>query len=222
MRLIIIGCEYVGTTTLVNNISDWVGRTMGGYLPIHDHWKLPQISHREHTREENEAFMALSPALQESFQRYHMEYHLSESFYNDAHHVMVGFHIDEAIYAPKYYGYGGHDQYSDRAQGARHIEAYIMKVADDTVLIHLKASADAIRERMKKEPREYGLVKEEDIEYILQRHEEESRRSFLRNKIEIDNTELTPEQALAEFVEAIQVHLTEADRARILTRNLPA
>ena len=78
---------------------------------------------------------------------------------------------------------------------------------------------NSVRERLVDEA---IAVKEEDIEYILQRHEEEFRRSFLRNKIEIDNTELTPEQALAEFVEAIQVHLTEADRARILTRNLPA
>lgn len=221
MRLVIVGCEYVGTTTLAKNIGEWVERTMGGEMGMHDHWKVPQVSHKEHTREENETFLALSPSLQESFQRYHMEYHMSESFYSAAHHVMVGFHIDEAIYAPKYYGYGGPDEYADRAWLARLHEGHILSVAGDTVLVHLKASPDAIRERMKNEPREFGLIKEGDIEYILRRHEEEYTRSFLRHKIEIDNTDFTPEQTLAKFVEAIQPHLSQADRARILTRNLP-
>jgi hypothetical protein len=222
MRLIIIGCEYTGTTTLAGNIAAWVERSMGGSMPSHDHWKIPEISHRPHTREENEAFLALSPALQECFQRYHMEYHISESFYSGAHHTMVGFHIDEAVYAPHYYGYGGPDQYSDRALSARHIEGQILDIAGDTVLVHLKASPEVIRQRMKEESREHGLVKDEDVEYILQRFEEESVRSFLRQKIQIDTTDLTPEQTLARFVEEIQPHLSEADRARILTRNLPA
>ena len=222
MRLIIIGCEYAGTTTLSDNIGAWVERSMGGHMPVHDHWKIPELSHRPHTREENEAFLALSPALQECFQRYHLEYHISESFYSLAHHVLVGFHIDEAVYAPHYYGYGGPDQYSDRAWLARRIEGHILDIARDTVLVHLKASPAAIHERMQKEPREFGVVQDADVEYILQRFEEEYTRSFLRQKIQIDNTDLTPEQALARFVEEIQPHLTEADRARILTRNLPS
>ena len=222
MRLIITGCEYAGTTTLANNISAWVERSMGGQMPTHDHWKVPELSHRPHTREENEALLALSPALQESFQRYHMEYHLQEDFYSGAHHVLVGFHIDEAVYAPHYYGYGGHDEYSDRAWSARHIEGRILQIAQDTVLVHLQATPAAIRARMHEEPRKFGVVKDADVEYILQRFEEEYRRSFLRQKIQIDNTELTPEQTLASFVEQIQPHLSEADRARILTRNLPA
>ena len=101
-------------------------------------------------------------------------------------------------------------------------EGEILDLAHDTVLVHVKASPEAIRERMKAEPREFGLLKEKDVEYILQRFEEEHKRSFLRQKIEIDNTDLTPEETLARFVEEIQPHLTEADRARILTRSLPA
>ena len=222
MRLIIIGCEYAGTTTLADNIGAWVERTMGGTMGKHDHWKVPEVSHSPHTKEDNESFLALSPSLQESFQRYHMEYHMSKSFYNAAHHVMVGFHIDEAVYAPKYYSYGGPGEYADRAWMARLHEGHILDIANDTVLVHLKASPEAIRERMKAEPREYGVLKEEDVEYILQRFAEEYQRSFLRQKIEIDNTDLTPEQTLAKFVEEIQPHLSQADRARILTRNLPA
>ena len=221
MRLIIVGCEYAGTTTLVDNIAAWVERAMGGQMGKHDHWKVPQVSHAEHTREENLAFLALSPNLQESFQRYHMEYHMSRSFYSDPHHVMVGFHIDEAVYAPKYYGYGGHDEYGDRVRSARRIEGEILEIARDTVLVLVKASAEAIRSRMAAGPRELGVVKEKDVEFVLKRFEEEYTRSFLRQKIEIDNTDLTPEETLAQFVEQIQPHLTEGDRARIVTRNLP-
>ena len=111
----LIGCEYSGTTTLAGAISGWVERVMGGDFGFHDHWKIPHISHAPHTDEENEQFLALSPHLKESFQRYHMDYHLSPAFYGDDHHNMVGFHIDEAVYAPLYYGYGGPDEYADRA-----------------------------------------------------------------------------------------------------------
>ena len=79
-----------------------------------------------------------------------------------------------------------------------------------------------VQNQLRAEPREFGLVKEEDVEFILDRFAEEHKKSFLRQKIEIDNTDLTPEETLAKFVEAIQPHLSQADRARILTRNLPA
>ena len=42
------------------------------------------------------------------FQRYVIEYHLGTSFYEYPDHGLVGFHIEEAVYAPLYYGYGGH------------------------------------------------------------------------------------------------------------------
>ncbi len=89
------------------------------------------------------------------------------------------------------------------------------------MLIHLKASSDAIRGRMKAEPRKFVLLLEKDIQHVLHRFAEEYDRSFLRQKFEIDNTDLTPEETLAEFVEKIQPHLIAGDRARILTRNLP-
>ncbi len=89
------------------------------------------------------------------------------------------------------------------------------------MLIHLKASSDAIRGRMKAEPRKFVLLLEKDIQHVLHRFAEEYDRSFLRQKFEIDNTDLTPEETLAEFVAKIQPHLTEEDRARILTWKLP-
>lgn len=221
MRLILIGCEYAGTTTLIGEIAKWVERTMGGTMGIHDHWKMPQVSHAPHTKEENEAFMALSPNLQESFQRYHMGYHLSPSFYADAHHTMVGFHIDEAVYAPLYYGYGGPGEYADRDMYARRTDSEIVEIAPDTALVLIKASPGAIRERMKADPHENALVKEKDIEKVLDLFEQQYERSFIRIKFEIDNTDKTVDETLAAFVSQIQPHLLERDRLRILTRNLP-
>ena len=126
MRLILVGCEYSGTTTLAEAISEWAKEVMGGGFGFHDHWKIPHVSHPPGlTAEEQEQFMALSPNLKEMFQRYHIEYHLSPSFYGDPHHNSVGFHIDEAVYAPMYYGYGGSGEYGDRARSARRTEAHI-------------------------------------------------------------------------------------------------
>ena len=217
MRLIIVGCEYAGTTTLVDNVGAWVERAMGGTMGKHDHWKIPEVSHSAHTKEENLAFLALSPALRESFQRYHMEYHMSRSFYADPHHVMVGFHIDEAIYAPLYYGYGGEGQPAARGSMARRIEAKIMEMAPDTALVLVKASPEVIARRMKEEPRHNRLVQEKDIELVLQRFEEEYDRSWLGKKFTLDTSAATVEESLAQFVEQFEPLMTEGDRLRMLT-----
>ena len=42
MRLILVGCEYVGTTTLANKIEQWASENMGARLnDFHSHWKYP-------------------------------------------------------------------------------------------------------------------------------------------------------------------------------------
>ena len=45
MRLILVGCEYSGTTTLSHAISKWAEKAIGGHFGFHDHWKVPHISH---------------------------------------------------------------------------------------------------------------------------------------------------------------------------------
>ncbi len=45
MRVILVGCEYVGTTTLAHAIDDWLETNMGvRFSLIHDHWKIPHTS----------------------------------------------------------------------------------------------------------------------------------------------------------------------------------
>ena len=41
MRLILIGCEYVGKTTLANKITKWLKETTGGGRTFHDHFTIP-------------------------------------------------------------------------------------------------------------------------------------------------------------------------------------
>ena len=45
MKLILVGCEYSGTTTLALRIDRWLkGLTGDGFRLIHDHWKIPHTS----------------------------------------------------------------------------------------------------------------------------------------------------------------------------------
>ena len=127
MRLILVGCEYSGTSTLGYLIGRWAKEALGDDFGFHDHWQIPHVSHPNipegkthdemiddflagkgidpsltgHTDEENRAFLALTPKQQEAFQRYHMEYHVADTFYEDPHHNQIGFHINEAVYAPQ-------------------------------------------------------------------------------------------------------------------------
>ena len=218
MRLILVGCEYSGTTTLAQAISEWAGRTFGGQHGFHDHWKIPHISHSPLTEDEVQQFLALSPSLKEMFQRYHMEYHLQPAFYGDDDHNMVGFHIDEAVYASMYYGYGSDDEYESRRSMARFIDAKIQEIAPDSVLVLVKASPRVIAKRMKEDPHPQGLVQKKDIERVLERFQEEYDASFMRRKFKLDTSTATVEETLAEFVQSYEPHMTELDRTRMLTR----
>ena len=93
MRLILVGCEYAGKTTLANEIVKWIDDTLGGARGFHDHFTIPS---NELTVEDQDQFAALSPRLKEMFQRYIIEYHLQPAFYADPDHNMTGFHIEEA------------------------------------------------------------------------------------------------------------------------------
>ena len=235
MELIVVGCEYTGKTTLINNIVPWIGRTMGGGRGAHDHFVIPPA---EMTLEDQEYYMKASPKFKESFQRYVMEYHLHQSFYRDPDHLLADFHIGEAVYAPLYYGYGGKGQYAERSALARSIEVEVMERAPSTVLVYLKAAPDVVRERMRSAPRPVGEVREElqeqggigkkttmlprgileekDVEYVLQRFEEEFGATLIRKKITLDTSETTPEQTMEEFVAKYMPLMSERDRTRLL------
>ncbi len=241
MHVILTGCEYVGTTTLGWAISRWAKGAMGGHHWFHDHWKIPHVNHPAAaslatterlyeewaagkgpdpttiglSAEERQQFLALSPQLKEMFQRYHMDYHVRPSFYEKMpDHNIIGMHVDEAIYAPLYYGYGGPGQYSDRALYVRYIEEQIIELAPHTVSVLVKATPEVIRRRMRESPHEDGLVQDKDIEYVVQRFEEEHERSLIKNKFTVDTSTATVEECLAAFLKNYEPFITDADKAR--------
>ena len=226
MKLILVGCEYTGKTTLQLSISAWLQRITGSHRPFfHDHFALPSGErppiNSQYPVEIQEEVMALSPKLKEMFQRYIIEYHLGSSFYEYPDHGLVGFHIEEAVYAPLYYGYGGPGEYADRRVMARSIEAHIMEKAPDTILVLLKASVEVIAKRMCENPRPMCLLQEQDIGYVLGRFEEEYSHSLIRKRFVLDTGEGTIEDTFSEFVTNVQPLLTDEDRLRILSAVTP-
>ncbi len=141
---------------------------------------------------------------------------MSSVCYIGAHdNLMVGFHIENAIYGPLYYGYP--DDGAPEAI-ARNVEGYIMEHARDTVMVLLKASPEAIRSRMTKSPHRLGVVQEEDIETVLRLFEEEFAHSLIRYKFQIDTTEKTPDETFGKFLKQVQPLMRQADQVRILAR----
>ena len=224
MKLIITGCEHVGKTTLAAGVSRWLADLAGYSRSFHDHFTLPSP---EVAGEDRDLFMRMSPAFKERFQRYQMAYHAGGAFLSADDHLLVGYHIEEAVFAPLYYGYGGRGEYADRSVYARRIEHGIMKDAPDTLLVLLTARPEVIRERMARDPmprdqkgRRPGVLREKNVEHVLQRFREEFAASLIRRKFVIDNSDLSPGETLSDFTWKAQKFLSHEDRTRIAARQV--
>lgn len=224
MRLVIAGCEYSGTTTLTFAIDDWMRETIGAGFPlIHDHWKLPHTSGHpqpDMTEDERRQVLALSPELKEMTQRHSLYYHIQSNSWNGPDWMSIGLHIDDGVYGPMYYGYGGDGEPHDRKVVGQQVESSILRFAPDVILVHVKASADVIARRMRDNPHAHSPLKEEDIPAILDMYEQARERSLFRHKITLDTREATVEESVAEFARKVEPFLTEEDRSRILTHRI--
>ena len=136
---------------------------------------------------------------------------------------LMDFHYGDAVYAPLYYGYGKPGMYADRRNMARSIDAEVNEFYPDMVLVLVKASAEAIRQRMANKhetpfPGRHAATyfKGEDAETVLARFDEEFEKSLIPRKIEIDTTDATVEESLAEFVRQVKPFITNDDYQRIL------
>jgi thymidylate kinase len=98
---------------------------------------------------------------------------------------------------------------------ARRIEERMLQRAPGTVLVLFKASPEVIAKRMKENPHTHQIVQEKDIEYVLQRFEEEFEASLIQKRIVLDTTSSTVAETLAEFVEKYEPYHTNADLLRI-------
>ena len=219
MNLVFVGCEYTGKSTLAEKVMKWAEETVGGTSHFHDHMSVPSS---ELTPEAQESLLTVHPQALEMLQRYMITYHVSDAFYSYPDHNLMGLVIEEAVYAPLYYGYGcknsGAPQRSpegQRTEMARQMEAVMLERAPGTVQILFKASPEAIRKRMVDAPHRHQLVQEADVEQVLERFEEEFNASLIERRLVLDTTTATVEETLAEFVENYEPFHTEADRERM-------
>ena len=222
MRVIITGCEYTGTSTLARSFVDWLYDKYGGrgkFPPpfgVHDHFEIPDLIHDELDDAERDTMVALAPKLKEAFQRYNVLHHTptlqSATHPSDGIMVLVGFHLAEAIYAQTYYGYGLAGELLDRTKFARRIDGEVMEFGPETIMAMLTASPDTIRRRMTADRRPYGVVREQDVEAVLARFDEEYEASTIERKFRVDTTGRTPAQTLEEFLAGFNSYLTDDDR----------
>ena len=184
MRLIIIGCEFAGKSTLAARIREWGEEAFRGITSsFHDHFVFPD---EEASEEEQKQMTAMVPSLKEKYQRYMINYHLNPAFYSDNDHCLIGFYYSEAVYAPLYYGYGRKGEYADRAKMVRSWDHEVMHIAPDTVLVLMKASPEVIRRRMAAHPERKSILQEKDIEFVLKRFDELFTGSLIRRRFTLE------------------------------------
>ena len=215
MRLLIIGCEFVGKTTLAAGITAWGLEHLGQRIGWHDEF-LNTDEQNQGLREDLK-ILSTTSRLTESYRHYKISYHLNPAFFQDNDHCLVGWYFTEAVYAPLYDGYGGKGQKGDLEIMAGHWDKEFSALAPDAVLVTMKASAEVIRSRMAADDAQETVQQSGDVEAIIERFDELAARSFIRRRVALDTTEATREQTMAQFMEQMEPHLTQCDRMRLLT-----
>jgi hypothetical protein len=198
MRVIAIGCEYSGVTTLLEGILRW-GRERGLDHHLDDHFSIPDRQFLSPA--DREAMRALPPVLKERFQRFQVVYHVR--LVRKYEHILLGgFHIEEAVYGPRYY-YPG-----IRIRPAREFEP---EMPEDTLLVLLTAQPEVLRRRMRQDPHDYPIVPESDVEEVQAQFEQEFGASWIQHKLRIDTSALAGDQLLHQFLAASLTHLNTRD-----------
>jgi len=219
MRAILVGCEYVGTTKLAHAIDDWLDTNMGArFSLIHDHWKIPHTSGHpdDSTPEEQEWLLKATPKFKEMHQRHSLYYHSHGWDADDV--MMIGAAIEDGVYGPMFFGYGGPDHRLDRETVQHQWESTIMKKSEEITLVHVTADSDVIKQRMQDDPHENMVITEGDIERVKSRFAELVEWSTIKNKIVVDNSG-SLDDTLADFIAKIQPFLTEVDHSRMKERS---
>ena len=246
MRLILIGCEYSGGTTMALAIGDWILKEFSASgVRIHDHWVYPYISDQDPakcfilgpgevipeegryahlgsdyvsvklTEERAADVRALKPWMLEQAQRIMVWRHMHcSNIAEEWDSIQVGLHYAEAVYAPLYYGYGEPGSFADRRRRAREWDRALLEVAPETVLVLLMASPEVIRERMRAAPRPDDILRENDVEKVIDLFEEQYAKSELNQKVAIHTSGVTVEESVAEFARKVEPFLTDEDRRR--------
>ncbi len=231
MRILLVGCEYVGTTTLAKEIYRWGAEEMGADFGLfHDHWKIPNVTGHWPidtdsfmSQAEQEGLLALAPKVKEQMQRHSLYYHIQpgafrkgheeeQGFYSD--YLAIGMHVEDSVYGPLYFNYGADGQPGARSIVKKTVERALLEVAPDFVLVLMEASPASIRSRMKASPHPRQIVREADVEHVSSRFREEYERSAIPNRFSLDTTSAGVDETLAEFAEKIEPFLSADDVRR--------
>ena len=217
MRVILVGCEYVGTTKLAHAIDDWLDANMGArFSLIHDHWKIPHTSGHpdDSTPEEQEWLLAATPKFKEMHQRHSLYYHAQYRGTDPEDSMLIGGAIEDGVYGPMYFGYGGPGHRLDRETVQHQWEQTLLFTSDAIVLVHVTADDDVIKQRMQDDPHENMVINEGDIGKVKNRFAELVEWSVLTKKIQVDNSG-SMEDTMAEFISKMEPYFTDVDRKRM-------
>lgn len=207
MRVIAVGCEYSGVTTLLEGLLAW-GKARGLNFHLDDHFTIPDSQHL--SAEDAAMMLQLTPTLKERFQRMQVVYHV-RLMHRFEHILLGGFHLEEEVYGPLYY-YPG-----IAVHGTREYEA---EMPEDAILVHLSARPKVILARMTQTPHPHSLIPPDHIPMLLDRFRQEVAHSWIKHKFHIDTSDLTPDQLLQTFLTRVQPHLNIRDMLTIVAEKL--
>ncbi len=201
MRIIAIGCEYTGKTTLFDALMQW-GRDRGIVHHLDDHFSIPDCQMLK-TEGDQRIMLGLPEAIKERYQRFQLAYHVR--LINKYEHILLGgFHIEEYIYGPRYY-YPAVGRLSETPR------AWEAEMPKDTILVHLKARADVIERRMEEDRHTYHIVPREDVREILDEFQSEYAACWIMRKFEIDTSDMRPHDLLQAFLDGSVPYLNDRD-----------
>jgi len=201
MRVIVVGTEYTGKTTLATAIQKW-GQERGIRHHMDDHFTIPDQQTLTDPADQK-AMTEIPSAIKERFQRFQIAYHVR--LLNKYEHILLtGFHIEEAVYGPRYY-------YPEIKRPIENPLSWEKDMPNDVILVLLTAKPDVIKQRMKTAPHAYPVVPASDIEDVQAAFQEEFRTSFSRRKFQIDTSSHTPESLLRAFLDESFQYLNPTD-----------
>ena len=227
-------CEHTGKTALAREVSGWMIEAMGLRLVRwHNHFVAPQrdahmIVRAEgdatavgregadlNTAEDEEQIMSLRPSVLEQLQRHNIWRHLHPDIFRDDDVLFINHYYADAVYAPLYYGYGEPGSFSDRSGRARAWDRELLEIAPDTVLVQVKAEPEVVRRRMRQAQRLRSVLREEDVELVLEGFQREYDSSLVPRRFTLDTTSATVQDTLTEFLDQLWPHLSQVDRLRL-------
>ena len=201
MRIIAVGTEYAGKSTLLELLGAYY-RKRGRRVHMDDHFSLPDSTLSAESRA---AMLGFANDVKERSQRMQIHYHI-DVLQGHENVLLSGWHIEEAVYtglygedpdSPYYPNYNYH--HFQRRYEYLTLEARL----PDLVLLHVSASDEAIGARMKADPHQYPIVREEHIAESKRRFEEEVGKSLFTSAgrmRELDTTGQTPQESLDELL----------------------